>query len=540
MKHRLTRRSFLALSAASAGVALSSRWLEPAIAQLTDESRFAVQVGDVTKNRAIIWTRGDRNSHFAVEISISPNFSGKTRIVKGGQLTSGTDYTGKIDLGGLHPDTPYYYRTLLQEQGIAGRGSFQTAPSHDQNSSVRFVWAADMAGQGWGRNPELKITAFDGEVIQGGYVVFDVMRKFSPDFAVFCGDMIYADNPISPTQEIPSEVGGGIWINEPAKDFVAITLDGFRANWKYNLGDEKFRRFLSETPIYVEWDDHEVTNNWYPGEILPAGDPYNELSADILAEPAEQSLFEYNPIRGENIFRKFRHGKHLELFLLDERSFRDPNPQNSDPNGIEMLGQEQFEWLKRSLSNSSATWKVIATHDPFTIVTGGETDRDAWSQNDPAVLGREGQLRDLLKFIKDRNIKNVVSITADVHFAAAIKCDPEQAVFQEFNPFWEFVIGPINAGAFGPGQLDPSFGPEYKFVRGPGASNLPVNLPPPNLQFFGSMEIDGRTAELTACIHSITGEVVYKKVLIPDDSPGDAGDDQENDNREEDDREGDD
>ncbi|MDJ0702425.1 MAG: alkaline phosphatase D family protein [Leptolyngbyaceae cyanobacterium MO_188.B28] len=165
-------------------------------------------------------------------------------------------------------------------------------------------------------------------------------------------------------------------------------------------------------------------------------------------------------------------------------------------------------------------------------MTGGPTDRDSWGQNDPAVLGRELQLRDLLKFIKDRNIKNVVSITADVHFAAAVQCEPERAVFKAFDPFWEFVIGPINAGAFGPGQLDPSFGPEYRFVRGPGSSGFPANLPPPNLQFFGYMEIDGRTAELTARIHSITGEIVYEKTLIPDDEPRDR----EDDDRQDDDR----
>lgn len=64
-------------------------------------------------------------------------------------------------------------------------GRFRTAPSIGHARSIRFVWAADMAGQGWGRNPNLKITAFDGEVIQGGYVIFDVMRKLQPDFAVF-------------------------------------------------------------------------------------------------------------------------------------------------------------------------------------------------------------------------------------------------------------------------------------------------------------------------------------------------------------------
>ncbi len=504
----------MTLSATSAGVVVGSRWMKPAIAQLTPESISAVQTGDVTATSAIIWARNEGNSRLVVELSASPDFRQKTQIIGGSQLTASTDYTGSVDVGGLRPDTTYYYRVRSRRPTPQGVGSFRTAAAPDADSSVRFVWAADLAGQGWGRNPELKITAFDGEVIQGGYVIFEVMRKLKPDFALFSGDMIYADNAIPPTKAIPEAVGGGTWINSPAKDFVAITLDEFRANWKYNLGDDKFRRFLAETPVYVQWDDHEVTNNWYPGEVLTA--PYNGLSATVLAQRARQAFFEYNPIRGDEIFRKFQRGKHCELFVLDERSYRGPNPQNTEP-FLQMLGQEQFEWLKRSLKASSATWKVIATDDPLSIVTGGEGDWDAWSQNDPRVLGREAQLRDLLAFIKNEGIKNVVYVTADVHYAAAIFYDPSKAVFQNFDPFWEFVIGPIHAGAFGPGQLDPSFGPEYKFVRAPGTQNLPLNLPPPYFQFFGAMEIDARTAQLTARIHNIDGAVVYEKVLNPED-----------------------
>ncbi|MGH8570461.1 MAG: alkaline phosphatase D family protein, partial [Gammaproteobacteria bacterium] len=106
-----------------------------------------------------------------------------------------------------------------------------------------------------------------------------------------------------------------------------------------------------------------------------------------------------------------------------------------------MLGQQQLEWLKRSLKRSGATWKVISSHDPLSIVTGGSTDRDAWGQGDARVLGREVQLGELLKFIKDEGIKNVIFITADVHFAAAVFYDPARAQFGDFAPFWEFVIG---------------------------------------------------------------------------------------------------
>jgi len=42
----------------------------------------------------------------------------------------------------------------------------------------------------------------------------------------------------------------------------------FRANWKYNHGDEKMQSFLAKVPIYVQWDDHEVSNNWWFGEEI--------------------------------------------------------------------------------------------------------------------------------------------------------------------------------------------------------------------------------------------------------------------------------
>lgn len=519
MPPRLTRRSFLALSVTSAGVILSYKWLQPAQAELTNQPILAIQVGDVTATSAVIWGRSDGESRLFVDFSTSPNFKGRVQTRRGPQVSAETDFTGSVDLTGLRPDTTYYYQVRFVSgmerwngtlQGLIGR--FRTAPEIDQAHSVRFVWAADMAGQGWGRNPNLKITAFDGEVIQGGYVVFDVMRKLQPDFAIFSGDMIYADGPAPPTAPIPEIVGGGTWVNDPPKDFVAVSLDQFRANWKYNLGDSKFQRFLAETPIYVQWDDHEATNNWYPTEILTA-EPYNGLPAKVLAQRAKQAFFEYNPIRGEQIFRNYNHGRHLELFMLDERSFRGPNDKNTEPT-LEMLGAEQLRWIKQSLKASRVTWKVIASDDPLSIVTGGPGDYDAWAQNDRRVQGREAELRGLLKFIKDEDIENVVWITADVHFPAAIFYDPSRAVFQDFNSFWEFVIGPIHAGAFGPAgdlPLDSSFGPKYEFNIFPDEANLP----PPHNQFFGSAEVDEQTAQLTVRIHKVTGEVVYEKVLSP-------------------------
>ena len=74
-------------------------------------------------------------------------------------------------------------------------------------------------------------------------------------------------------------------------------------------------------------------------------------------------------------------------------------------------------------------------------------------------------MAEILKTIKDNKIKNIVSITSDVHFTATISYNPVDAVFKEFDPFYEFVIGPIHAGAFGPGELDGTFGPTYEFRK---------------------------------------------------------------------------
>jgi len=520
MSLRVKRRFFLQLGLSGAGAVLSRRWLQPGLAQGPAATASALQSGDITANSAVIWARAESEAQMLVDFSTSPTFE-RALTRPGPRVGPESDYTGQVDLRGLQPNTTYYYQVRFLEgrgprrltgtpQGLVGR--FRTAPPPGQPRSTRFVWAADLAGQGWGRNPELAITAFDGEVIRGGYVIFEVMRKLQPDFAIFSGDMIYADNPIPPTKPIPASVGGGTWINQPAKDFVAIELDQFRENWKYNLGDDKFQRFLAETPVYVQWDDHEVTNNWYPTEILNTA-PYNGIPTAVLAERAKRAFFEYNPIRGEDIFRSYDYGRHLELFLLDERSFRGPNDQNTQP-ALDMLGNPQLQELKRRLRASRATWKVIASDDPISIVTGGPGDYDAWSQNDPQVLGREAELRDLFKFIKDERIENVVWITADVHFPAAIFYDPSRAVFQNFAPFWEFVIGPVHAGAFGPAgnlPLDPSFGPRYEFNIFPAEPNLP----PPNNQFFGSAEVDEQSARLTVRIHDITGRVVYEKALNP-------------------------
>ncbi|CDM59583.1 alkaline phosphatase D [Rhizobium favelukesii] len=75
-----------------------------------------------------------------------------------------------------------------------------------------------------------------------------------------------------------------------------------------------------------------------------------------------------------------------------------------------------------------------------------------------APLGRELEFADLLRFVRDACISNMVWLTADVHYTAAHSYDPGKATFREFLPFWEFVAGPLHSGTYGPQQLDMTFG----------------------------------------------------------------------------------
>ena len=123
-------------------------------------------------------------------------------------------------------------------------------------------------------------------------------------------------------------------------------------------------------------------------------------------------------------------------------------------------------------------------------------------------LGRELEIADLLRFIRDRRIRNVVWITGDVHYCAAHHYDPSRAKFTEFDPFWEFVAGPLHAGTFGPNTLDTTFGPEAKFNGVP--PGFKGNRPPSDgYQFFGTMKIDARTHAMTVGLHNLAGDVLY-------------------------------
>ncbi|MEU6267013.1 alkaline phosphatase D family protein [Saccharopolyspora shandongensis] len=472
-----------------------------------------VQSGDVDAFKGIVWARGDRAARMTVEVSPTPDFS-KVRRIIGPMVTPDTDFTGKTQLNGLPAGRDMFYRVTLSDPNDDSLtsepvvGHFRTAPI--QRSDIRFAWSADLAGQGWGIDES-----------RGGYRIFEAIRKLQPDFFICSGDTIYADG-VLPAERTLSD--GTVWRNlvTEEKSKVAETLAEYRGNFRYNLLDENLRRLNAEVPWINQWDDHEVINNWYPGEVL--NDPrYTEQRVDVLAARARQAFHEYLPIESQpaedgRVYRVRPYGPLLDVFVVDMRSYKDPNTDGRETTADGgVFGIKQLEWLKRELAASRATWKVIAADLPLSlVVTDGPSAFEAVGQGDPGVpLGRELEVADLLSFAKRKKVTGMVWLTADVHYTAAHHYDPSRAKFTDFNPFWEFVSGPLNAAVqVIPNDLDPTFGPEVVYQK--LAPSADVAGPAFGYQFFGEIAIDGKTAAMTVRLRDIDGTVLHAIDLPPE------------------------
>lgn len=108
-------------------------------------------------------------------------------------------------------------------------------------------------------------------------------------------------------------------------------------------------------------------------------------------------------------------------------------------------------------------------------------------------------------------MKNVVFLTGDVHYCAAHHYSPDRAAFTDFEPFWEFVAGPINAGSFGPNKLDRTFGPEEVFSKAGPAMGSPRDAA---FQFFGHVDLDEQDL-MTVSLRDGNGEIVWEKQFEP-------------------------
>jgi alkaline phosphatase D len=509
----LSRRRFLERTL---GAAVASQ--APAVVT-SDRTRpvvdYGVASGDLSPGRAIVWAHADRPSRMLVEWATTDRFT-DARRVQGPVATPETGLTARAAITGLPPGQDVFYRVRFEDTA-SGRavsepalGRLRTAPAEPRR--VRLAWSADTCGQGWGI-----------DIARGGMRLFETMGKAAPDLFLNVGDTIYADQPIVESVKLDD---GSIWRNvtTPSKLKVAETLDELRGNHLYNRLDEHYRRFAADVAQVAMWDDHELRNNWFHEEVLDRDKRYTEKRVSVLVPRARQAFLEHYPIdlaRGldTRIYRRIPYGPLIEVFALDMRTYRGPNSPNLQTSAgpeTAFLGSEQARWLADSLQASTAAWKVVAADMPLGLVVGHEPGLHEAVANgdDGPPKGRELEIAGLLQELRTRGVRNVVWVTADVHYCAAHHYDPARARVAGFDPFWEFVAGPAHAGTFPASPLDLTFGPEVHFLGVP--EDVKPNRPPSEgLQFFGMLDVDPKTRVLTVSLHNLAGDRIYAVNLVP-------------------------
>jgi alkaline phosphatase D len=483
----LVSTGLMALGAAAGGATPPDRG-GPAVTH-------GVVAGDVTASSAVLWARSDREATLNVRLSGGPH--GRVEAVA---ATGAHDYTARIVVDRLAPSTTYRYRLWFSRGapgvglGPAVTGTFRTAPADAAVVPVRLAFGGDISGQNVCR-----------DAVEG-IPIAETIRAWRPDVFVGLGDMVYADNAC---------LAAGRYGNAqvPGAAGPAVDLAGFWTSWRYNRADRGLQRLLASASYVGVWDDHEVVNDFGPSTDAPTTPPYTGAH---LLPLGRHAFVDYTPLGvKDRLYRSLTWGRHLELFVLDTRSYRDPNVAPDDGASPKtMLGAEQLAWLKGALAGSDATWKVIVSSVPMSIPTGfpPTNGRDGWANFDQAT-GFERELLDVLRFLQAREIDRPIWITTDVHFAEAFRYrpladDPGFVVH-------ELATGPLNAGIFPNRSFDETLRPEVLGFFGPPTAEAVTSWDEAKRWFnFGTLEI-ARDGTLTLGVVNTNGERPFSLTLSP-------------------------
>ena len=438
-----------------------------------------VAAGDATTNSAILWTRTEDAktkegivTNLTAQVSKNPNFKPISRSFKG-VTEPNRDYILKLDATGLLSNTHYYYRFVSPNGVISQIGRFKTAPSKTDKVAVKFGFSGDADGK-W--RP---------------YNSTQIIPELNLDYFIFLGDTMYeTKSKLSPATADP---------------FANSTqaLADYRRKYRENLepvtpgGLSSLQRLYASQGNYTLLDNHELGNKQFINGGAPAGTPlgqgvdatkvdYDVNKTGTFINKTEgfktllQAYKDYQPVREkiisssnnsrtdktEQLYFSQQWGANSIFINVDARSYRDirlKTASGADDTGIRadnpkrtMLGTTQLNWLKETIKNaqvSGINWKIIAVSSPIDM--GGEDNGKTW------IGGYRAERNELLQFIADNQINNVVFLSTDDHqnrvneLTYLTKPNDPASMTRVPNTF-TIVAGPI--GASGPDNItDHSF-----------------------------------------------------------------------------------
>ncbi len=372
-----------------------------------------VASGMPSQQAITLWSRLEgfsRDRFVNLEVARDPAFR---RVVARRRVRAraARDHTVETRLAGkaLQPGREYFYR-FETRTGSSPVGRFRTLRPADSREPFRIVFFSCQDYQAGFYNAHRAIAAEDADLV------------------VSLGDYVYERTFYEgPRRDTLGANGDG----------EVQTLPEYRAKYRLYKSDPDLQAMHAAHPFVAVWDDHEVEDNYAgsnPGDA--AGDPRVPFVARQRA--AYDAFYEYmpfmpvtgNPERGSDLYRRLPLGANIELFLLDQRQYRDDQPcddqffvpcpeAESEPRAF--LGRAQLEWLKRALRNSGATWRLVGNQlmiMSLELVQGAQITKDSWD-------GYGVERRELMSYIASMGIPNVSFLTGDIHtfFAGNVGVD---------------------------------------------------------------------------------------------------------------------
>jgi alkaline phosphatase D len=428
----LSPRSLLAAGAAAAGAAaLSADPLAAARRSAVPRVREAdfpqgVASGQATCRGITLWTLLDgleRSSLLELEVSSDADF--RRVLVRHEVLAQERrNFTvhSRLDGGPLEPGEQYFYRFLARDSE-SPVGRFRTSLPADSCQPVRIGFFSCQ---------------------NGFYTAHDGLADEELDLVICLGDYIYEGG------------GDGDLGRAHFPDREVAALDDYRTRYEQYHSDRNLIRMRQNHALVAIWDDHEVDNDYSrdtPGDGMEVGGiPFRKRERN-----AYRAFFEHMPrIRDADersrIYGSLSLGRNAELFMLDERQYRDDQPcggeagtancpEAFDPDRT-MLGARQKRWLKRALERSPATWKVVANQVMMMALdfpAGNPLNPDQWD-------GYKAEREELLRFVQARQIEDVTFITGDIHTFFAGEVTPSgRKPSIEGAAATEFVGGSISS-----------------------------------------------------------------------------------------------
>ena len=440
--------------------------------------------GDVTKNSSIIWSKSNIDSVMNIKYDNIEDFSSNNLQTRSLQVNESSDFTGHIKLNNLLSDTVYYYQIWFSDPNDSSiisktlTGKFKTAPDEKERNDIHFIMAGDLGGLTLCRQEDI------------GYQIFSSMNTISPDFFIFNGDQIYADYecPYIPKSYISLIYPYWKNIKGEFKSILDESINWENINelheiylkhWEYNRADPHLQKFLGNTSLYSQSDDHEVINNyggkWKEYSISEDKDERNRDGYPNLVKVGMELFFEFSPIDRNHldpnrIYRSFNWGKYLDLYLLDAHSYRSLNNlPDTIENNKTLYGKEQLDWLRDNLLSSNSIWKVISTPVPITVpkCLYEPTDSDGcdnWATTNKTNKTFVKERNEFLKFLDKNDVKNVVFIATDVHFAGTIEVRQDFDKDGDVYTFYELINGPLTTNTHDiTYPVDPTINAKYLY-----------------------------------------------------------------------------